>query len=114
MKLKLGAGNATNTGLSGNVGHRRNMSAAMSEQNMNKNRSKQRILQIKGQMGSKEGKPRFNENVEEEARSIRDDISITASQRLSKSLLKNRVRGVGFNQGSSCAGASSVNHYSIR
>ena len=64
-------------------------------------------------MGSKEGKPRFNENVEEEARSIRDDISITSHKRLSKSLLKNRVRGVGVNNGSRCDGASSINPYSI-
>ena len=65
-------------------------------------------------MSSKEGKPRFNENVEEEARSIRDDISTTASQRLSKSLLKNRASGIGINNNSSCAGASSVNQYSLR
>ena len=64
-------------------------------------------------MSSKEGKPRFNENVEEEARSIRDDISITAHKRLSKSLLKNRVRGVGVHNGSRCDGASSINPYSI-
>ena len=62
-------------------------------------------------MSSKEGKPRFNENVEEEARSIRDDISITANKRLSKSLLKNRVSGVGI--GSRYDGTSSLNPYSI-
>ena len=72
----------------GKIGHQRNGSQTRSQvSNASSYQQRSRVLQIKGHEKQEAGgKPRFNENVEDEVRSIRQEAS-TTSQKLKINML---------------------------